>query len=107
MSQWYNDIQRISYDLKNLLNIAYKDNELNKIANDIDWYVRDIENTFQFDVENAAQSLEYTVRSIDPKLVGYDAQWNAMDISRYARDISYKARDMYLDASDLLKKTQP
>ncbi len=107
MSQWYNDIQSIEYDIKDLLNIAYKDKELNKIANDIDWYIRDIENTFAFDVENAARNLEYTVRSIDPKLVGYDAQWNAMDISRYARDIAYKARYLYWDSRELVNRTTP
>lgn len=107
MSQWYNDIQRISYDVKDLLKIAEKNQELNNISKDIQWYASDIENTFRFDVENAAQNLEYTVRAIDPKIIGYDAQWNASDISRYARDISYKAQDLYWDTRDLLNKTQP
>jgi len=107
MSQWSNDIGRISYSLKDLLNIAKKDKDLNQIASDIEWYASDVENSFQFDVENAARDLEYTVRGIDPKLIGYDAQWNAMDISRYASDISAKARDMYWDARELLNKTQP
>lgn len=107
MSQWYNDIQRISYDVKDLLKIAEKDKDLNAIARDIQWYANDIENTFRFDVENAAQNLEYTVRAIDPKIIGYDAQWNASDISRYARDISYKTQDLYWDTRDLLNKTQP
>ncbi len=107
MSQWYNDIQRISYDVKDLLRIAEKDKDLNTIARDIQWYASDVENTFRFDVENAAWNLEYTVRGIDPKIIGYDAQWNAADISRYARDISYKTQDLYSDTQDLLNRTQP
>lgn len=107
MSRWYNDIDRLYWDLRNLLNIAKKDEQLNKIAKDIEWYAWDIENTFDFSLENTARDLEYTVRSIDPKLVGYDAQWSAYDISRYTRDISYKARDMHWDARDLVSKTQP
>jgi len=107
MSQYYNDIRRIDDEVRELINIAEKDKELNNIARDIEWYASDIENNFGFYVKNAARDLEYTVRGIDPKLIGYDAQWNAYDISRYARDISNIARNLHWDSWDLVNKTNP
>jgi hypothetical protein len=107
MSRYYNDIRRIDDEVRDLINIAEKDKELNSIARDIEWYASDIENNFGFYVENAARDLEYTVRGIDPKLIGYDAQWNAYDISRYARDISNIARNLHWDSWDLVNKTNP
>jgi hypothetical protein len=107
MSQYYNDIRRIEGEVRELINIAEKDKELNNIARDIEWYASDIENNFGFDLENAARDLEYTVRGIDPKLIGYDAQWNAYDISHYARDISNIARNLHWDSWDLVNKTNP
>lgn len=107
LSRWYNDIDRISWDIKELLKLASKDSQLNSISKDIDFYMWDIENVFDFSLENTARDLEFTVRNIDPKLVGYDAQWNAYDISRYVRDISSKVRDMRWDIRDLVNKTQP
>ncbi|MBI4655185.1 MAG: hypothetical protein HY746_00405 [Elusimicrobia bacterium] len=107
MSRYYNDSQRIAMDIKNLLNIAQKSEELNKLARDMEWDARDLNNRFQFDVQNAAQRLEWTVRRIDPKLIGHDAQWTAMDISRYSRDIGWKTRDMMWDTQELARRTQP
>ena len=107
MNQHYNDIRRIEDKIKELISVAEKDKELNKIARDIEWYASDIENNFIFNIENAARNLEYTVRSIDPKIIGYDAQWNAYDIARYARDISGISRNIYWDARDLVNKTTP
>ncbi|HBE89490.1 MAG TPA: hypothetical protein DDW67_10170 [Elusimicrobia bacterium] len=107
LNSWSNDAQRLAFDLKRLLPLAVKDKKLNDLARDIEWDVRDLDNRFQFDVQNSAQRLEWTVRSIDSNLVGYDAQWQASDISRYARDIQQKTRDMRWDAQDLVRKTQP
>lgn len=107
MGRWSNDMQRLASDLKRLLPLAVKDKKLNDAARDIEWDVRDLDNRFQFDVQNSAQRLEWTVRGIDPKLVGYDAQWQASDINRQARDIGRYARDMRWDAQDLVRKTQP
>lgn len=107
MDRRKNDLQRLAYEIKDLLTRAVKDAELNQVARDIDWDVRDLDNRFQFDILNAAQSLEYTVRRIDPKVIGYDAQWNASDLTRACRDIQWKTRDMRWDAQDLVRKTQP
>lgn len=107
MSRYYNEINRLAMDLKNLLTLAKKDSQLNRLARDIEWDVMDLDNRFNFDVQNAAQSLEWTIRGIDPKIIGYDAQWTAMDISRYARDIAWKTRDMRWDAQKLVQSTQP
>ncbi len=107
MSRRYNDLQRYVMDMKNLLNLAVKDQKLNDIARDIEWDARDLDNRFQFEIINAAQSLEYTVRRIDPKLIGYDAQWNAGDLSRTCRDIQWKTRDLRWDAAELVRRTQP
>lgn len=107
MSRRLNDAQRLAADVKNLLALAVKDAELNRIARDIEWDARDLENRFQFDIVNAAQSLEWTVRRLDPKLVGYDAQWTASDLSRVCRDLQWKTRDLSWDVRDLVSKTQP
>lgn len=107
MSRRLSDLQRLAADVKNLLSLAVKDAELNRIARDIEWDARDLENRFQFDIVNAAQSLEWTVRRLDPKLVGYDAQWTASDLSRACRDLQWKTRDLSWDARDLAAKTQP
>jgi len=107
MSTYYNEISRFSGDIRNLLSLAKKDSQLNRIARDIEWDVMDINNRFQFDIQNAARDLESTIRRIDPKIIGYDAQWQAMDISRYARDISWQTQDMRWDAQKLVQNTQP
>jgi hypothetical protein len=107
MSQYYNDIRRIEGEVRELINIAEKDKELNNIARDIEWYASDIENNFGFDLENAARDLEYTIKGIDPKLIGYDAQCNAYDISHYAIEISNIARNLHWDSWDLVNKTNP
>lgn len=107
MSRRLNDLQRYSLDMKNLLNLAKKDAKLNQLASEIEWDARDLDNRFQFDVINAAQSLEYTVRRMDPKLIGYDTQWTASDLSRTCRDIQWKTRDLRWDAQELVRKTRP
>lgn len=107
MSRRANDAQRLAQDVKNLLNLAQKDARLNQLARDIEWNARDLDNRFQFDILNAAQSLEWTVRRVDPKLIGYDSQWAASDLSRYCRDIQWKTRDLRWDAQELVRKTQP
>ncbi|MEW5905391.1 MAG: hypothetical protein AB1734_01270 [Elusimicrobiota bacterium] len=107
LGRWSNDMQRLAFDLKRLLPLAVKDKKLNDLARDIEWDVRDLDNRFQFDVQNAAQRLEWTVRAINSSVIGYDAQWQASDISRHVRDIGRHARDMRWDAQDLVRKTQP
>ena len=107
MSRRLSDLQRLAADVKNLLSLAVKDAELNRVARDIEWDARDLENRFQFDIVNAAQSLEWTVRRLDPKLVGYDAQWTASDLSCVCRDLQWKTRDLSWDARDLAAKTPP
>ncbi|HNT98061.1 MAG TPA: hypothetical protein PKK31_07355 [Elusimicrobiales bacterium] len=107
MDRRRNDLQRLASDIRDLLNRAVKDDGLNRLARDIEWDARDLDNRFQFDVLNAAQSLESTVRRIDPKVIGYDAQWNASDLTRACRDIQWKTRDLRWDAQELVRKTQP
>lgn len=107
MDRRVSDLQRLAFEIKDLQNKAVKDDKLNQLARDIEWDARDLDNRFQFDVLNAAQSLEATVRRIDPKLIGYDAQWNASDLSRACRDIQWKTRDLRWDAQELVRRTQP
>ncbi|PIS46945.1 MAG: hypothetical protein COT17_06005 [Elusimicrobia bacterium CG08_land_8_20_14_0_20_51_18] len=107
ISGYQNDAQRIAYDVQNLLTPARKDKELNRIARDMEWDARDLLNRFQFDIENAAQNLESTVTRIDPKIIGYDAQWQARDISRNARNVAWKLWDLSWDVQSLMNKTQP
>jgi hypothetical protein len=107
MARRYSDLQRFVPDMKNLLKLAQKDAKLNQLARDMEWDARDLDNRFQFDIVHSAQNLEYTVRRIDPKLIGYDAQWTAGDLSRTCRDMQWKTRDLRWDAQELVRKTQP
>lgn len=107
LSRRANEAQRLAFEMKNLLGLAQKDAKLNQLASDIEMDARDLDNRFQFEVMNAANNLEWTVRRIDPKLIGYDAQWAASDLSRYCRDIQWKTRDLRWDAQELVRKTQP
>jgi CubicO group peptidase (beta-lactamase class C family) len=104
----YNDTaQRVRSGIKELLTLARKDAGLNAIARDMDWDARSLLNRAQFDIENAAQRLEWAVRGAKPEIIGYNAQWVAMDISRYGRDFTWKVRDISYDTQSLLSKTQP
>ena len=107
LNRYNTDVQRIGMDLKNLLSLAQKDQGLNKIATDIEWDARTLLNRAQFDIENSTQRLEWAVRGAKPELVGHDAQWQAMDISRYGRDFTWKVRDISYDAQSLVSKTRP
>ncbi|HAH31117.1 MAG TPA: hypothetical protein DCL44_02260 [Elusimicrobia bacterium] len=104
----YNDTaQRIRSEVKSLLTSAQKDSGLNTAARDMAWETRTLLNRAQFDIENSAQRLEWTVRGAKPELVGYNAQWSAMDISRYSRDFTWKVRDISYDIQTLISATQP
>ncbi len=107
MSRRVSDLQRSAMDVKNLLNLAQKSKQLNDIARNMEWSARDILNEAWPTLENSAQNLEWAVRSGKPEIMGYDAQWTAMDISRYTRDFSYQARNVSYDVRDLVTKTQP
>lgn len=107
MSRYSGDAQRLDINLKNLLNQALKDQGLNRIARDIDMDARSLMNRVQFDIENSTQRLEWTVRSVKPELIGYNAQWTAMDISRNGRDLSWRVRDISHDAQNLVAATRP
>jgi Mg2+ and Co2+ transporter CorA len=107
MSRRFGDLQRAAMDVRNLLNQAQKSAELNRLSLDMDWAARDILRDTWPTLENSAQRLEWTVRSGKPEIVGYDAQWTAMDISRYCRQLSDQARNVSYDTRELVSKTQP
>lgn len=107
MSNRFNTLQRAAYDVHNLLALAQKSAGLNKTARDMDWAARDILNDTWPAIEDAAQRLEGTVRSGKPEIVGYNAQWTAMDISRFSRQLSDQARSVSYDTQSLVSKTQP
>jgi hypothetical protein len=107
MNRYNSSAQRLGMELKNLLNLAQKDQELNRIARDIERDARTLLNRAQFDIENSTQRLEWAVRGAKPELIGYNAQWQAMDLSRYGRDFTWKVRDLSYDAQSLVSKTQP
>ena len=107
MSRRFSDLQRVSMDVRKLLNLAQKSPELNRLSRDMDWAARDILGETWPTLENSAQRLEWTVRSGKPEIVGYDAQWTAMDISRYCRQLSDQARNVSYDTRELVSRTQP
>lgn len=107
ISRYNNDAGRLRDQVKSLLQLAQKSQDLNRIARDIDMDARTLLNRAQFDIENSAQRLEWAVRGAKPELVGYNAQWQAMDISRYSRDFTWKARDLSFDAQSLVNQTRP
>lgn len=107
MSRYNTDVQSLARDIKNLLNLAQKDQGLNNIARNIEMDARTLLNRAQFDIENSTQRLEWAVRGAKPELIGYNAQWTAMDISRNARDFTWKVRDISYDAQSLVSKTRP
>ena len=107
LNRYNTDVQRIGMDLKNLLSLAQKDQGLNNTARDIEMDARTLLNRAQFDIENSTQRLEWAVRGAKPELIGYNAQWTAMDISRNGRDFTWKVRDISYDAQSLVSKTQP
>lgn len=107
MSRRFSDLQRASMDLRNLLNQAQKSAELNRLSLDMDWAAGDILRETWPTLENSAQRLEWTVRSGKPEIVGYDAQWTAMDISRYCRQLSDQARNISYDTRALVDATRP
>jgi hypothetical protein len=107
MSRRFSDLQRAAMDVRNLVGLAQKSADLNALAREMDWAARDILRDTWPMLENSAQNLEWTVRSGKPEIVGYDAQWTAMDISRYTRQLSDQARNASYDTQALVSKTQP
>jgi len=107
MSRRFNDLQRAAMDVRNLLTLAQKSADLNSVARDMDRTAREILMETWPTLENSAQRLEWTVRSGKPEIVGYDAQWTAIDISRYCRQLSDQARSASSDAQNLVSRTQP
>ncbi len=107
MSRRFDNLQRASNDVRGLLGQAQKSADLNKAARDMDWAANDILRDTWPTLENSAQRLEWTVRSGKPQLVGFNAQWDAMDISRSCRQLSDQARNVSNDTRTLVSQTQP
>jgi len=107
MSRRFDNLQRAATDVHNLLGQAQKSADLNKAARDMDWAANDILRDTWPTLENSAQRLEWTVRSGKPQIVGFNAQWDAMDISRFARQMSDQARNASSDTRTLVSQTQP
>lgn len=106
LNSYFNDARRIAREAEDLRSASKKDEKLNSIAKDILDESTFLLNRFQFDVENSASELEYTVRNIDSSLIGYDAYWTASDISRHAREIEFQLRNIYRTAIELEKNTR-
>lgn len=107
MTRRFNDMHRISYEVKDLLNQAQKSKQLNDIARNMQWDAGDILREAWPGIQDAAQRLEWTIRGGKPEIIGYDAQWTAMDISRNARQFTDQARYTYYDVQTLVNTTQP
>ncbi len=107
MQRFDTETQRLRREVGAVLQLAVKSDELNREARNIEMDASTLLNRFQFEIENAATRLEWAVRGAKPELVGYNAQWNAMDISRSARQLAWNARDLRYDAQDLVRRTQP
>lgn len=107
MSRRFDTLQRASNDVRGLLNQGQKSAELNRAASDMDWAANDILRDAWPTLENSSQRLEWTIRSGKPEIVGYNAQWDAMDISRFCRQLSDQARNISYDTRNLVSQTQP
>ena len=107
MSRRFDNLQRTAADVRGLLNLGQRSADLNKAARDMDWAANDILRDTWPALENSAQRLEWTIRSGKPEIVGFNAQWDAMDISRFARQMSDQARNASADARNLVSQTQP
>lgn len=107
MQRFDTEAQRLRREVSSLLQLAVKSEDLNRKAREMEMDASIMLNRFQFEIENAATRLEWTVRGAKPELVGYNAQWNAMDISRYARQLTWNVRDLRFDAQDLVRRTRP
>lgn len=101
------DARRIEGEIKKLLELAQKDQELNRIARDMDVDANNLLSGIQFDLVSSAQRLEWTVRRVRPALIGYDAQWVVRDIVRYSRSFVDEVRGISWDTQALISKTQP
>jgi hypothetical protein len=107
MSRRFDNLQRAARDVKGLLAGVQRSADLNKAAKDMEWASRDILSETWPMLENSAQRLESTIRFAKPEIVGYNAQWDAMDISRFTRQLSDQARSAAYDAQALVTQTQP
>ncbi|MCK5582726.1 MAG: hypothetical protein KAI33_02995, partial [Elusimicrobiales bacterium] len=107
INNYSNDARRIYMDIQNLLNIAVKSDELNKMAVDMKLDSVCLYNDAQFRFEDAARNLEWAVYSAKPEVIGHDAQWTASNIKSDVGDYSWKIRNIYYGLQDLVKKTQP
>lgn len=107
MSRRFDNLHRAAVDVKNLVGLAQKSAELNQIARDMDWAASDILRDTWPTLENSAQRLEWAIRSAKPEIVGFNAQWDAMDISRFCRQMSDQARNASYDTRNLVSQTQP
>ena len=107
INNYSNDARRIYMDIQNLLNIAVKSDELNKMAVDMKLDSVYLYNDAQFRFEDAARNLEWAVYSAKPEVIGHDAQWTASNIKSDVGDYSWKIRNIYYGLQDLVKKTQP
>ena len=85
-NRYANNAQKISADIRNLLSIAVKSDDLNKIAKSMEWDARDLYNESQFQLDNAARKLELASRSIKPSSIWDNApHWIALDIASNVR----------------------
>ena len=102
-----NDAKKLYADIRKLLSIAVKADELNKITISMEWDARDLYRESQFQLDSAARNLEWAVRPINPELIGHDAQWIALDIASNVRNYSWKVKDIRSGVRDLERKTRP
>ena len=106
INKYFNDGVKIYADIQNLLNIAVKSDELNKIAGDMERNAIEFYNETQFWLESSA-NLEWAVYSAKPEVIGYSAQWIASNITRDIKDYSWKAKDIHSGVHDLVRRTRP
>lgn len=107
LSRHYSNLQRAANDVRGLLNQGQKSADLNRAARDMDWAASDLLSAAWPTLDNSAQRLEWTVRAGKPEIVGFNAQWAAMDISRNCRQLSDQARNASFDTRNLVSQTQP
>ncbi|MCG2725769.1 MAG: hypothetical protein L6420_05860 [Elusimicrobia bacterium] len=107
INDYYDDIARIHTDVRNLLKIAVKSDELNKIAKGMEADVIYFHNDLQFRLEDATRKLEWAVYSAEPEIIGHNVQWMASNITGDVIEYSSRVRNIYYGVQDLVIKTQP
>lgn len=109
MQKMERDLRDLRRELEALVRDAVPSPELNRMARDMQYAVRDMDSRFRFDIEYATRRIESTVKSIDSadsSLLSYWDKTRARQLNRDARDAGRTVRDMEWPVRRLVSDTQ-